>query len=87
MITAFETFSGETVVSSGLTQSRETQMANLTANAAKLIEDWLAEQNQEFGWFQNVAKPATGQPVPLVPTPAPGLAPDATLDAPEPAAS
>ncbi|MEZ5777710.1 MAG: hypothetical protein R3E44_05035 [Paracoccaceae bacterium] len=44
----FERLSGETVIGSGLTQSREEQMQNLATNAARLINDWLAENE---AWF------------------------------------
>jgi len=47
-ITVLESLSGETVVSSGLTQSAEQQMQNLATNAALAIESWLAENPQ---WF------------------------------------
>lgn len=46
--TVFEQFSGETVVGSGLTQSREQQMQNLSRNAARLINEWLV---QNKAWF------------------------------------
>lgn len=46
--TVFESFSGETVVGSGLTQSREQQMLNLSRNAARQINDWLVENKS---WF------------------------------------
>lgn len=46
--TVFEQLSGSTVVGSGLTQSREQQMANLAANAARLINEWLVENE---AWF------------------------------------
>jgi hypothetical protein len=46
--TVFERLSGETVVGSGLTQSREQQMQNLSRNAARLINEWLVENK---AWF------------------------------------
>lgn len=46
--TVFEQLSGETLVGSGLTQSKEEQMANLSANAARLINKWLVENE---AWF------------------------------------
>ncbi len=45
----FESVSGETVVSSGLTQTREEQMANLSRNAAKAIQNYLLENPEWFG--------------------------------------
>ncbi len=50
-MTIFESLSGETVVSSGLTQSKEKQLENLTINAAKQIEKFLVRQQKEEGWF------------------------------------
>jgi hypothetical protein len=46
--TVFERLSGETVIGSGLTQSREQQMQNLSRNAARLINEWLVENKS---WF------------------------------------
>lgn len=46
--TVFESLSGETVVGSGLTQSREEQMQNLSRNAAHLINEWLVDNKS---WF------------------------------------
>lgn len=47
--TVLESFSGDTLVGSGLTQTREEQMDNLARNAAKLIEDWLLDNREWFG--------------------------------------
>lgn len=55
----FEDLSGETLVGSGLTRSREEQMAVLAANAAKAVEDWLASNPD---WFS--ARPAEAGPTP-----------------------
>ncbi|MGB3146749.1 MAG: hypothetical protein WBA91_03200 [Paracoccaceae bacterium] len=46
--TVFESFSGDTVVGSGLTQTKEQQMENLAFNAARQISNWLAENK---AWF------------------------------------
>ena len=43
MITVLETFTGASLVGSGLTMTAEEQMANLSHNVAKAIEDWLHE--------------------------------------------
>lgn len=48
-IVVLERLSGETVVGSGLTQSREQQMENLSRNAARKIEDYLIEN---AAWFE-----------------------------------
>ncbi len=58
LITVVETVSGRTVLGSGLTQSKEKQMHNLTRNAAKQIENWLIKQNNEYGWFEKDGRPA-----------------------------
>ncbi len=58
LITIVETVSGRTVLGSGLTQSKEKQMHNLTRNAAKQIETWLIKQNNEHGWFEADGRPA-----------------------------
>ncbi|MEP4197981.1 MAG: hypothetical protein ABJL99_20335 [Aliishimia sp.] len=50
-MTIFESLSGETALGSGLTQSAEEQLHNLTVNAAKRIERFLAEKQAEEGWF------------------------------------
>ncbi|SMO59842.1 hypothetical protein SAMN06265173_10722 [Thalassovita litoralis] len=56
-ITVLETFSGDTLVGSGLTQSKEQQMLNLSRNAAKMIQDYLVKKNTEEGWFKPDATP------------------------------
>jgi len=53
-ITVVESLSGETLISSGLTQSGDQQMRNLSINAARAIERWLAANPQ---WFDH---PPTG---------------------------
>lgn len=50
-ITVFESLSGETTLGSGLTQSKEEQLRNLTVNAAKQIELYLVRQREKEGWF------------------------------------
>ncbi|SUZ30649.1 hypothetical protein ROE7235_00375 [Roseibaca ekhonensis] len=47
-IIVFESLSGETAISSGLTQSAEQQMMNLSRNGIAAIERWLATQED---WF------------------------------------
>lgn len=84
MVTVLETISGRTLFGSGLTQSKEVQMENLSRNAAKLIQNWMARQNEEFGWFEDDA--ATGAaPQPPEPGPVP-LAPASLRPASRPAA-
>jgi hypothetical protein len=61
-ITVFESLSGETVISSGLTQSAEQQLENLAVNVSGAIERYLVKQQRELGWFKGsksaAAKPA-----------------------------
>lgn len=52
-ITVLESLSGNSIVGSGLTQSKEQQMQNLSRNAAKLIQRFLQKQNAEQGWFKD----------------------------------
>ncbi len=47
--TVFESLSGQTLVGSGLTQTREEQMRNLSRNAAFLIQRWMEENQDWFG--------------------------------------
>ena len=49
IFTVFERLSGETFVGSGLTQSRDQQMKNLSQNAARLIQGWMEENK---AWFE-----------------------------------
>jgi len=48
-LTIFEGISGETLVSSGLTQNKRQQMVKLSDNAAKAVQDWLLENPEWFG--------------------------------------
>ena len=50
-ITVMESLSGETILGSGLTQSKEVQIENLSRNAAKLIQNHLRKMHREEGWF------------------------------------
>lgn len=69
-ITVLESLSGETVVSSGLTQSAEVQMRNLSQNAVLAIENWLASNPD---WFP----PRSGsEPVAALETVGAGTTPD-----------
>ena len=63
-ITVIESISTNTFLSSGLTQSKEVQMENLTRNAAKLIQNWLVRENQKNGWFGEVAPVVTSDAPP-----------------------
>lgn len=60
--TVLEALNGESIVGTGWTQSAETQLLNLSRNAAQVIEDYLVEKNAEDGWFDDRAgtAPAAG---------------------------
>lgn len=49
LFTVFERLSEDTFISSGLTQTKEEQMENLSRNAAKMIHDWMLENIEWFG--------------------------------------
>ena len=48
-IIVMESLSGETVVGTGYTRTKEQQMEALSYNAAKKVEDWLLEHPEWFG--------------------------------------
>lgn len=48
-LTIFEGLSGETLLSSGLTQNKKQQMVRLSDNAAKAVQNWLLENPEWFG--------------------------------------
>ncbi|MEB8389421.1 hypothetical protein OO012_19575 [Rhodobacteraceae bacterium KMM 6894] len=50
-VTVIESFSGETMLGSGLTQTKEVQMENLSRNAAKQIQNWMVRQKLNEDWF------------------------------------
>lgn len=50
-LTILESASGKSILGSGLTQSKEEQMAALSRNAAKEIQNWMAKQMAEEKWF------------------------------------
>ena len=54
--TVFESLSEETVVGSGLTQTKEEQMQNLSRNAAKMIQTWMLEHPE---WFPGIGSGKT----------------------------
>lgn len=79
--TIFESFSGATVVGSGLTRSRAKQIEILSYNAAKRVEQWILE-NPEWVGLPKKFKPSgadaptvasVAQPV-IVPPPVPAPA-------------
>ncbi len=52
-ITVIESFSGDSLVGSGYTQTPEEQMRGLTRNAAKQVQNYLTRQNYKEGWFKS----------------------------------
>jgi hypothetical protein len=60
-ITIMETISGNTLFGSGLTQSKEVQMENLSRNASKQIETFLVRRRASAGWFGTAASPTSAQ--------------------------
>ncbi|MDX1782308.1 MAG: hypothetical protein R3256_13470 [Thalassovita sp.] len=50
-LTVLESLSGDTMLGSGLTQSKHKQMRNLSRNAAKVIQNYLLRMQSEQGWF------------------------------------
>lgn len=86
-LTVVESLSGDTVVGSGLTLTREEQMQNLSRNAAKQIETWLIKQKRERGWFEGgPARNAARRASPKPETPAPTSSDEAEGPVPETAA-
>ncbi|MGM0662336.1 MAG: hypothetical protein ACQEUH_14335 [Pseudomonadota bacterium] len=80
MVTVVESISTATWIGSGLTQSREDQLENLSLNAAKQIETWLGRQNDTLGWFEEDGVSAAGGAAPDRSGPRPLVRPDPTDD-------
>ena len=55
-IIVLESFSVNTLIGSGLTQSAEMQLANLGVETAAQIENWLRQQHETLGWFDERSK-------------------------------
>lgn len=51
--TVFESLSGDTIVGSGLTKTKEEQMQNLSRNAAKVVQNWMLTQPD---WFPGIGE-------------------------------
>ena len=83
-LTALEAPAADTfVVGSGLAQSRDEQMENLSKNIALSIEIWMRKQQREAGWFGG---PDAGVPLASAPDEAaPADAEDGTEIAADPA--
>ncbi|WP_299970956.1 hypothetical protein [uncultured Roseobacter sp.] len=72
--TVLEALDGESIVGTGWSQSPETQLQNLSRNAAQVIENYLVKKNAEEGWFGNT---------PAVLPEVAGTAPEAIAEAAE----
>ncbi|MGR3375306.1 hypothetical protein [Salipiger abyssi] len=77
-ITALESFSAETVVGSGVTQSKAEQMRNLSANVALQIEKWMRRMQKEEGWFGGLEANPPAAPEAARETPAGDAAEDSS---------
>lgn len=64
--TVLERLSGETAISSGLTQTKEEQIANLSDNAARLIENWMRENPDWFAARDGAATTARVPPAVII---------------------
>lgn len=58
-VTVLETFGTGALIGSGYTLSAEEQLRQLTQNAAKAIERYLVQQNEEQGWFEGSQEAVT----------------------------
>ena len=65
--TIFEKMSPETVIGSGVTQSKQKQMEILTYNAAKKVEEWFLQNPEWFGLPPKGSKPVVAAPVAVAP--------------------
>ena len=65
-LTIFESTEVDSIlIGSGHSRDRQEQLDGLSYNAAKSIEDWLAEMHEEHGWFTD--NPTINPPKPEVP--------------------
>lgn len=67
-LTVFETLDGNSLIGSGWTQSAETQLTLLSANAAQAIENFLVAKNKTEGWFTAPEPTDPDQPLALAAT-------------------
>ncbi|KMK66090.1 hypothetical protein [Puniceibacterium sp. IMCC21224] len=88
-ITVLEAISPETMVGSGVTQSKARQMELLSANAALKIETWMRKMQKEKGWFGGPeadrvdTEPDDAETTELDPRVQPAATPEAPANAPE----
>lgn len=60
--TIWESFDGENVIGTGLTRTKEQQMAALSYNAVKAVEGWFLENPQWFGLPPKTPATAAAKP-------------------------
>jgi hypothetical protein len=60
-ITVFESLSGDTVIGTGLTRSKQQQMDALAFNAVRKVEDWLLEHPEWFDMTPEELKAALAE--------------------------
>lgn len=78
VMTVFERLSGETFISSGLTQTKEQQMVNLSRNAASMIHKWMLESPEWFGDASLMDPNTTSAGTPRPPVEDPEAAPESS---------
>ncbi len=66
----FEDFGEGAIVGSGMVNTREEQLQNLSVNAAARLERFLAEMHEEKGWFAPRETPAEEVPAEVAAVPA-----------------
>jgi hypothetical protein len=65
-LSVFEDFSGDSVIGTGYTLSKEEQMRDLAENMARRIERWLVESREEwFAYDPDAVPPAAVAPAPV----------------------
>ncbi len=84
--TVFESLSGDTVIGTGLTRSKQQQMDALAYNAVKKVEDWLLENPEWFGMTREELDAALAARAAALKAraPAPAVVAEAVADIPPP---
>lgn len=70
-ITALEAVSAQTIVGSGVTQTRDEQLKLLSDNIALQIEKWMRRMQREKGWFGGVGAGTAAVPAETAPAAVP----------------
>lgn len=83
-LNVFEELSGDTVVGTGLTRTKQEQMQSLAENMAKRIETWLVRNREDWFAFDAGAVQATPEaPLEIAPQPDVGQQPPEAAAAPD----